>query len=288
MNKILRADFSRLKKAKIFWVCIAAMAVYAIVLALCLYNAMKREGGAATFDQYFFSAFGMAGYMPIPGLLMAALCSVFVGTDFSDGTIRNKLISGCSRSGIYLSHFITCAAAGICLLAAYWLPAFALGIPLFGTFQASGPALLQMILGGILATVSYAAVFTMLGILVQNKTATAIISLIGVVAGMFIVLFLISRIREPEFIDQIIYDVNQLDQIANGEISGLTVPNPNYLTPVQRMIAQFIIDLLPTGQSLQIGGMIAPNLWRISFCALGVTAAATVGGILAFRKKDLK
>ncbi len=284
MSKLLRADFTRLMKTKIFWICIAVMAGYAPVLAVCIYEGMKRSGGAAGFDQYFFSACGLTGYIPIAGLLMAAFCSVFIGSDFSDGTIRNKLVSGCSRNAIYLSHLITCAAAGICMLAAYWLPALAAGMPFLGTFRMEGWIVFRMILAGILAIAAYAAVFTMMGMMIQNKTTTAILSLIGVIFVMFTVLFLISRINEPEFIDQVIYDINQ---IGSPE-SALTVPNPNYLTPAQRAAAQFVVDLLPTGQSLQIGSAQVRNLWRLPLYALGVIAVTGFSGICVFRKKDLK
>lgn len=212
---------------------------------------------------------------------MAAFCSVFIGSDFSDGTIRNKLVSGCSRNAIYLSHLITCAAAGICMLAAYWLPALAAGMPFLGTFRMEGWIVFRMILAGILAIAAYAAVFTMMGMMIQNKTTTAILSLIGVIFVMFTVLFLISRINEPAFIDQVIYDINQ---IGSPE-SALTVPNPNYLTPAQRAAAQFVVDLLPTGQSLQIGSAQVRNLWRLPLYALGVIAVTGFFRNLRFPKK---
>lgn len=285
MSKLLRADFTRLRKAKAFWICVALMAAYALILAFCLYKSIKRSGGSATFDQYFFSATAMAGYLPIPGLLMAALCSVFIGTDFSDGTIRNKLIAGNVRSEIYISHFITAAFAGICLLAAYWLPAALVGIPLFGTFQATGVALAPLLLGAVLAMVAYAAIYTMLVLIIQNKTATAILSLIGVIVVLFTVLFLISRMQEPEFIQELWHSTGQATE---GSGSAVCVPNPNYMPPVPRMVAQFVIDLLPTGQCVQIGGMNAQHPWRLPVYALGIILCTGFCGMYVFRKKDLK
>lgn len=50
-------------------------------------------------------------------LAAAAFVGVFVGTDFSDGVIRNKLIAAKTRSGIVLSHILTSCIACTCVYA---------------------------------------------------------------------------------------------------------------------------------------------------------------------------
>ena len=44
----------------------------------------------------------------IHGVMLAAFVPLFLGADYSDGTIRNKLIAGHRRSGIYLSDLLVC------------------------------------------------------------------------------------------------------------------------------------------------------------------------------------
>ena len=129
MRKLLHANFLRLKKDKYFWTGIVVMALYAIADCAGQYNNMTRYEMTVSYDGVFF-----ASHMVI-GMLIAAFCSLYIGTEYSDGTIRNKLIAGCDRKSIYLSNFITCTAAGVMMNTVYMLVAGILGIPLFGFFD---------------------------------------------------------------------------------------------------------------------------------------------------------
>ena len=69
----------------------------------------------------FLNSFGVSGFVALPGIVMAAFCSMFIGTEFSDGTMRNKLIVGHRRREIYFTNFLTCALSGIFLIWCIWL-----------------------------------------------------------------------------------------------------------------------------------------------------------------------
>ncbi len=280
MTKLLRANFARLCKEKIFLICAAFMALYGLILCIALNYSMHLNNTEIPFDSVFLYGYGLYGYLAVPGILMSALCSVFIGTEFSEGTIRNKIIVGRTRTEIYLSNFITCAIAGILLNISYMVIVCSVGIPLFGFFHASAPVMFNLILDGTLMMVSYAEVFTFLSMMVQNKTNTAIISLIGVILIMCMSIVLILRIAEPEFIDAL--------EIVNGEQIWKTIRNTRYLSQTARALCQFVIDLLPTGQSLQISGMNAPHLWLMALYSTIITLGANTAGVFIFRRKDLK
>ena len=59
-------------------------------------------------------------------------CQPFIGTEYSDGTIRNKIVVGHSRSTIYLANLLTCCFAGLIMCLCFILPTLAIRIPLFG------------------------------------------------------------------------------------------------------------------------------------------------------------
>lgn len=280
MTKLLRANFARLRKEKIFLICAAVMVLYGLFLCIALNYSMHLNNMEIAFDGIFLYGYGLHGYIAIPGILMAALCSVFIGTEYSDGTIRNKLIVGRTRTEIYLSNFLTCAAAGILLNLSYFIIVCAVGIPLFGFFHASASIMLKLILDGTLMMVSYAAIFNLMSMLMQNKTTVAILGLIGVILVMIVSIELISRIAAPEFIDAI--------EIKDGEQVWKTIRNTRYLSGTARAVCQFVIDLLPTGQSLQISGMTAPHLWLMALYSTMMTLAANAAGVFFFRRKDLK
>ena len=73
-----------------------------------------------------------------------------------------------------------------------------------------------------------------------------------------------------------------------GRDAAGMLPNPNYLQPVPRAVCRFPIDLLPTGQCLQISVRSAEQFWRMPLLSLSAIAASTCAGLLLFRRKDLK
>ena len=68
------------------------------------------------------------------GIVLSTFCGLFLGIEYGDGTIRNKVVVGHKRSSIYLANLITCIAAGLAMCAAFMLVYVAVGIPLIGTF----------------------------------------------------------------------------------------------------------------------------------------------------------
>lgn len=283
MIKLLRANFSRLKTEKIFWFAAGFTALYALVVCMfALYSEHVNQSEIA-FDALFVNCYGLLGYLSVPGIVMAAFCSLYIGTEFSDGTIRNKLVVGHTRTEIYLANFLTCALTGIFFSLIFIAILCAVGLPLFGLPGMSAKMLALLILAGTMMIVSYAALLNLLSMLLGNKASAAIVSLISVIAVMFLCTYLIGKLHEPPFI-QVISDFS----INGVSSSSQTIPNPQYVTEPARTVLQTIADLLPSGQSLQISGTSAPHLWRLPVYAAGLTAVANAAGILLFRKKDLK
>ncbi|MGY3662454.1 MAG: hypothetical protein ACXAHE_00930 [Roseburia sp. 1XD42-69] len=46
---------------------------------------------------------------------------MFLGTDYSDGTIRNKLTVGHTRTNIYLANLIVTFAAGLLIMCVWFI-----------------------------------------------------------------------------------------------------------------------------------------------------------------------
>ena len=94
MRKLLRADFARLWRDKIFWLALTAMAAAG---QFCFWARFQsfREGYAAPLEDPFMV------YVPVAAIVLSALCALFIGVDYSDGTIRNKLIAGHGRASVY-------------------------------------------------------------------------------------------------------------------------------------------------------------------------------------------
>lgn len=130
MNKLLSANFFRLRKNKCFRGSLAFMFVIGIASPLLRYRDMKQSGYINNLDNGFFMC---ALFI---GIILAVFCSLFIGTEHNDGTIRNKIIVGQKRETIYLSNMVTCSIIAITMCIVFFVPYLSVGIPLLGFFVA--------------------------------------------------------------------------------------------------------------------------------------------------------
>lgn len=129
MGKLIRIDFRRIFKDKLFLVVCILSAVFALATPL-LYAAIfsgldiLMEGDTELLEMLgigiegktiFFSSFSLSNNL---GLILPVLLAIILCKDFSYGTVRNKIICGCSRRNIFASMYVTCASTlfGIVLL----------------------------------------------------------------------------------------------------------------------------------------------------------------------------
>lgn len=276
MNKLLAANFVRLKKDKVFWLGMAFMFAYAIIIIVSSYDIILKTGTKIPLDNHFFA------YTMVIGIPFSVFCSLFIGTEYSDGTIRNKLIIGHSRSNIYLSNLIVSVTAGMLMCFSFLLAVTAVGIPLLGFLETDIKTIFLYFLISSIMILSISALFTLLCMLIQNKAFSAVICIIGIFLILMLSSYISSRLNAPEFYDGYIFSGSSSKPINES------MQNTDYLFGAKRMIYQFALDFLPTGQGLQITSMSAKNLWQFPLYSFLITITATVSGILCFRKKNLK
>ena len=100
MLKLLNAGFTRLLKSKTFFLLIAFSVIFPLVMIYFGYNDMKVYKGTVEIDQLILN------YTIFTGLVCSIFTSLFLGVEYSDGAIRNKICIGHKRKNIYLSsHF---------------------------------------------------------------------------------------------------------------------------------------------------------------------------------------
>ena len=127
MNKLLSAEFARLKKNKFFWVSVGLMVVVAWYTVISVYLNMKK------YDDYYVGLESILfAHVFCMGVLTAAFSGLFIGTEYSEGTIRNKLVIGHTRRDIYLSSLIISITAGLIICLSYIIAALIPGVILIG------------------------------------------------------------------------------------------------------------------------------------------------------------
>ena len=276
MSKLLSANFLRLRHSKLFWAGMLLMFLFGLFPVLSQYNMHVRYGYDTVLDSVLF------GYTIFIGFVVAVFTSLFVGTEYSDGTIRNKLIVGHSRIAIYFANLVTMGAAALLFCLSCMASTLALGLPLLGAPVTGLQTLCLMLFGSLLLAVAFAAIFTMVSMVCSNKAAVAIICLVVMFLLLIGTSWVIAQLTMPEF-----YENYALT--GEGEIEVIeNVRNPRYPTGVWRDVLEFLNDFLPTGQSIQYSQMQVAHPWLLVLWSFLIALGTTLTGVLVFRRKDIQ
>ena len=167
MIKLLNAGFTRLKKDKLFWGLTVVVIGFALIMLYNAYSDMLEYGGNVSVDEYFFNV-GM-----LIGFAIAIFASVYLGNEYSNGTLRNKIVMGHNRIKIYLSNLII-----VSVISVFWVLLFdfvtaCIGIPLFGNIQMDIGKFLLLFVIILLLSIAFASIFTFIAMVCSNKTATS-------------------------------------------------------------------------------------------------------------------
>ena len=305
MRNLLRANFSRLRRSKIFYLAIIAMAGLAAFITWNQWDEMRKYDITVTVDYALFLS------QVIYGIVAAIFVSLFVGVEYSDGTIRNKLLVGRKRVDIYLANFITCAAALAIVYAASVAVALGLGARLLEPSAVPAKHLWMAFGMGFFAVLAYAAIYNFIAMVLSNKTYTAIVSILLAFGLMICGTFVQNRLDQPKFIQRLAHTAATSDTVAehvemdahtenveaavavneDGEISQMeleTVPNPQYLSGAERERFLFFMDLNPYGQTMELAILNIPHPARVVLLDLGIVLIFGLGGVVLFRRKDIK
>lgn len=266
MRKLLNASFSRLWKNKVFWIAIACIVVAAVIISLQI----ELESVETV----------MLNVFPVIPLVCVVFISIFIGTEFEENTIRNKLIVGYTKTEIYFANYLVSIVGSLILLFAIIIFCGITGFAQTDKFILEGKQLAFVIFCTILITMIESAICV--GIVMNvNKTVFSLLFGLLILFGlMFLSAYIENSLGETEYVQRVISI--SADDVANYE----TVLNPHYVSGTTRKVMEFVLDLLPTGQAVQISNVSLERCMRwpaLSVLSLGLV---TVVGWLPFRKKD--
>lgn len=283
MIALLSTNFFRIRRDLLFWLALCVCLVGGIAFGMGF-------RGAPAFDDFYAFPFFVA---------LCAFLSLFLGREYGDGTLRNKVTAGYRRGQIYLAYLLASLAVGLLFLAAFLLPFVVMNAAALAPLGAKvlGPALVGM----VLLCAALVALFTAISCCVSLWVVGALVNL-----GLWF--FLMFGAYQIEFaLGQPAYVTEYYTDTQGREYEGETTPNPHYLGGTLRVVAEGVDACLPNGQmnrivsylttclSLQETGLDPEGAelyqevrFRDPLCALAVTAGVTAVGLTVFRKKDLK
>ena len=248
MRDIFRAYIARLFRNKLF------LAGTALAFAITYYITangltIHRFGMYETdFDYTLTVSLGIPCFFSV-------FTASFLGTEYSEGTIRNKIAGGKTRTGIYAASFAVMAAALLTMTAA-WLA------------------------GGLLgANTLPDSVF-----IVQSAAKVFFYNL----ANIAVLVLLSMMITKPRISIVLEFCIFEFGAFAALAFQGLMVIAKDGAYSVLR----FLNNFLPFGQWLT-SSLLGDREYMMSFgtltCfSLMITAAMTAAGLVLIRKKDIK
>lgn len=270
MVKLLRADLSHMLKTRCFSVCVI------LSLALSAVNSLTLNPGWENYTARLFFD-GNSNSL----LFTAIFAALFLGTGYSNGTMRNKLIIGSKRADIYLSNFITITLGSLVIHLAKFVPTIVTAC--FGkSFGMDANEFAADLITILFAIVAADAFFALLGMLITSKSANTAITITAVFVLIIGAVIILELLQMPEF-------VSNFEITENGVTQTDPMPNPAYVPPgAKRDILTAVTDILPTGQIMQMEAGEPHNKELMPLWSLGVLAVTTAAGVAVFRKKDLK
>ena len=274
MSKLLSAGFIRLRKDKIFWIALIFMFGAGVFFPVMRYIDMQKSGYINNIDNGFFAC---ALFI---GVVMAVFCSLFIGTEYSDGTIRNKVVIGQKRTSIYLSNLIICALVSVVMCAAFFIAYLCIGIPLLGFFEMDIKQVLLFTLAVFVLAIAFASIFTLISMLNHNKAITAVVCILLAFLLLFAGAQFNKMLNEPE--------TNMGLMMTDNGQEYQEIPNPNYPEGGERKVVQFLYDFVPGGQALQCVSLEANNITVLPAYSLIIIVLTTGFGVFFFKKKELK
>lgn len=247
MYNLLSANITRLFINKAFWMTALFMAIME-----CSFGYILLDQNSTRIDLILFIS--LQGI----GIIVSIFYSLFLGTEYNDGTIRNKLIIGHRRQNIYLASFITGIFAVTILLMMWGLIGGILALISQTSINMTIGQIALMGLIGWLACISYIAIFNFIGMISSNKARTSIVCILTAFILMVMGYLCYSLAR------------------------------PGFLSQFQVIIFQFLFDVNPYGQIFQFMSVDTMTLWKLCAYALSLTTLISGLGIYLFHRKDLK
>ena len=273
MIHIIRSDFYKLKKARYFWICLMASILLAVVTIFILDFTYKvageqmeasmasqeqalqengfnisTEGVPSSYEELTASSQMVSFFAGNTPLILAILISLFVGSEFNNGTIKNMVSKNYSRTKIYASKLITSCAAAIFFTLVSAAASAVTATALWGFGELFASAALELLL-----LCAFVSIFVMFAMLIRQNGG-ALAASIGFLE--FFYLFVV------------------LGEALINKIFDQDLALSNYLIDANMSAIAAGLDHTVVTRSLLVG--------------LGFFAVAAAIGLISFQKRDIK
>lgn len=273
MSRLLHAGCVRVKKDPLYRMGIVLMVLLGIFLVGIAYYTGIKENEPMYLSEILYI------YLPVIGFMCAIFCGYFSGQEYYDGTIRNKLIAGHSRTEIYFSNVIINVCAMLLLWLILLLTEIILGTLLLDGIGADVGKLLGIFMGSLLTIMALCSIFTLIAMVNQNYSTSDAICILVACILLCSSLYVWSVVGE-------IHDYDRM--VKEGYAPYVDKSDALYPRLKNRESYEFLHDCLPSGQMIQYVSMNVRSPKRLPLYSLGIIFVTTSFGVFVFQKKNIR
>lgn len=272
MSRIFQANMFRLRKSRLFRWSVILTAVITAWFVLLDISAIRDS-----IPSYELERCALSG-APSVQIVSAAVIVLFLGTDNSHKTIRNKLAVGNPRVGIYLADVLMGIVIG-CSINAAWLIGGSAAVPIMGFWKMELSEALLYIVISFVCTASLSSAAALVGVLVRRRSAAVTVALVSVFALTACAGAVYTRLsRQKEVMS---------GEIIDGKPTFEIVENPDYIDGFKRSAYELALHINPLGSSVALSNCdLKHPVFDLAGAAF-VTVFVSSLGAAAFRRRDL-
>ncbi len=258
MKNLLKSDLFRARKDKVLWiglfVCIG-LVIFQVLLSKILVSTMASDAEESISGLLAVSGMALwSNGVSINGntaqLLVPIFVTIFIVKEFSDRTIRNKLIIGYSRSQIYFSIIIVHIIVSFVYVLAASLIGLIFGSILFGFGTTiSGEAIAMLIVGFLLQFILSYIVLGFAIVFAINKQSLILGIILPIaIAFVFSIIYLVAAMGLSEGFSKVVsfsnfYQTTELQNMTS--VSDLFVKSVITLKDGEETVKSIYLPLTP-------------------------------------------
>jgi hypothetical protein len=274
MKNLLRADIYRVMKSKLTLVALILALAFPVLIVL-LYAGLgaimdldPEIAGTVTLfnaNSIIGSAYSMTNNL---GLVVPAFAGILVCLDYTNGTLRNKIIAGNRRTAVYMSHLTVSVLFSVVIITIYAAVTAGLALIFFPFDGADSPdrwkEILFFVLNGTMGFVFIATVSTFLAMVTRSVAPTLIFTIV-------ITLVLLA-----------VNTVLALADYHSFRYAAYLIPN--FTANFFNLNSMSALGIMGQAAEESRGLMFAEGM--LSYLFFG--AVNTAAGIVIFNKRDIK
>ena len=219
MKRLISEGFAKARNAKRFWICtwiLIGLSLLQVLLNYAINEHMAESESKAVLSDVIF---GMLGNQ---SLFMAIVPAMFVVRDFTQNTVRNKIICGHSRTNIYVAHLFCFYAVAMFYHLVATLASFIFGAVILGGMNSlAHGCMIYYSIHSVLLILAYSSMTVFVCMLLRGVSGAIIAYIINTLLSTFGAIAMIALNDHEKLVDLISCAI--LDMQTSELLHGVSV-----------------------------------------------------------------